>query len=141
MAVMEDDHDTLQTRQLLDQVPDPRVASGLGRCERRDDAVEEAAATVDPIAARDADSLQPALDRGRVPQLAKGLTPDDVCVLDGVLGGLRADQRPRQRKEAWPAGFKRDVEPLTVQSRRIRKRTTDGGEPRWIGAHCAGATR
>ena len=138
---MEDHYDALAVRQLLHEVPKPRVARRLGRGERREDAVEHPSTTVHPIAARDADSLQPALDGGRVAQLAEGLATDNVRVVDGVFGGLRAEQRPSEGNEAWPARFERGVERLAVQSYGVGRDAMDGGEPRWIGRHWAGAIR
>jgi hypothetical protein len=135
MAVMKDDDNPLAVRQLLHQVPNPGVASGRGRGERREDAIEHPPTTVDPIAAGDADSLEPPLDRGRVPKLTEGLTTEDVRVMDGVFGGLRTEERTSECEEAWPGVFERDVESLAVQSYRIRQDAMDGGEPRRIGRH------
>ena len=119
MAVMEDDHNALAVRQLLHEVADPGVAGGRGGARRRQDAIEHPPATVDPIAAGHADALEPPLDGGRVPKLTEGLTTEDIGVLDGVFGGLRTEERPSERKEAWPEAFEREVEPIAVQPSRI----------------------
>jgi len=141
VAVMEDDHDALAVRQLLHEVPKSRVASGLGRGQRREDAIEHASTTVDPIAAGCADPHQPTLDGGRVPQLAESLATDDIRVVDGVFGGLRTEERPSECEEARPEAFERNVETFAVQCYRIRQGAMDGGEPRRIGRHRAGTIR
>ena len=147
---MEDQHDTLAVGQLLHQVPDPRVSNGRGRGERREDAIEYPATTVHPIAAGHTDSLEPPLDCGRVPKLTEGFATEDIGVLDGVFGGLRTQERPRECKEAWPEAFEREIEPIAIQPGRIGPvgRVVscgacglDCGEPRRIGRHRAGAIR
>ena len=138
---MQDEYDPLAVRKLFHQVPNSAVANGLGRGKGGHDAVEHASTTVDPIAAGRANSLQPAVDGGRVSQLAEGLTTEDVRVVDGVFGGLWTEERPGEREEAWPEAFERDVETLAVQCYRIGQDATDGGQPRRIGRHCAGALR
>jgi hypothetical protein len=115
MAVMEDHDDALAVGQLLHQLPNPGVASGRGRGERRQDAIEHPPSTVDPIAAGHADSLEPPLDGSRVPKLTECLTTEDIGVLDGVFGGLRTQQRPSECKETWPEAFEREVEPIAIQ--------------------------
>ena len=141
---MEDDHDALAVGQLLHQVPNPGVASGRGRGERRQDAIEHPPTTVDPVAARHADSPEPPLDGGRVPKLAEGLTTEDIGILDGVFGGLGTQERPSECKEAWPEAFEREVEPIAIQPCRIGSVGPvvsrdpcglDCGEPRRIGRH------
>ena len=150
MAVMEDHHNALAVGQLLHQVPNPGVASGRGRGERRQDAIEHPPTTVDPIAAGHADSLEPALDCGWVPKLTEGLTTEDIGVLDGVFGRLRTQERPSKCEKARPEAFESNVVLLPVQPRRIGasglgvSRDPCGlgcGEPRRIGSHCAGAIR
>ena len=124
-------------------VPDSggRVGGGGGAAPPGRD---RAPADDDPIAAGDADSLEPPLDCGRVPKLTEGLTTEDIGVLDGIFGGLRTQQRPSECKEAWPEAFERQVEPIAIQPCRIGPvgpvvardpSDLDCGEPRRIGRH------
>jgi hypothetical protein len=141
MPVVQDDHDALAVRQLLHEVPNPGVAGGLHRSEALQDPIEHPPTTVDPVAASHADSLEPPLDGGRVPKLTERLTTQDIGVLDGVFGGLRTQERPSECQEAGPEAFEGDVVSLAVQPGWIRQGAMDGGEPRRIGRHGAGAIR